>query len=406
MIKRLLVTASLVCLFASCTVQPAPTLQVRAGSVAADPTVPTDGPVSTAADLFPVKTELHAAKAFKVEYHDTYKVVTVLQPWRDAKTTFTYILVQRGTQPPADVGDAQVIEIPVRRMASLATTHLPYLSEINRLDTLTAIGNAEYVNTPGVVERLQSGKIEAVGNGPEVNIESLLDLNPEVVTTLALGNAKKDDYQQLMQKGFKVVIVSDFMEETPLGRAEWVKFMALFYNQEALAEQVFAGIEERYEKIRALAASVSERPTVIMGYEISGAWNMPGGKGYQAAYIQDAGGQYLWAEDETSGRIPLSFEAVIEKGAKADFWFDQSVSWQTARDVLAADPRYENFSAFSQGQTYNNNARLNVTGGNDYNESGHANPDVVLADLISILHPEILPDHTLVYYRPMKLMGN
>lgn len=373
------------------------------------PTVaPTNIPptqMSEAPDQFPVKAELRHAKAFTVEYHDTYKVITLLQPWRDAGTTFTYILVQRGTELPANIGDAQVIEIPVQSAASLSTTHLTYWNELNQLDLLKAVGNVDYVNTPGVLERLQSGKIQSVGNGPEVNIETLLNLQPELVTTLALGNVKKDDYQLLTEKGFHVVIVSDFMEETPLGRAEWVKFMALFTNQEAEAEAVFAPIEQRYQEMQKLAQNATTCPSVVMGFEINGTWNMPGGRVYQAAYIRDAGGCYLWADDESTGRIPLSFEEVYAKAADADFWFNQSSSWETAEDVLAADPRYENFKAFAEGRAYNNNARLNATGGNDYNESGHANPDIILADLISILHPELLPNHELVYHRLLSGAG-
>jgi iron complex transport system substrate-binding protein len=388
-------------ILAGCVAAPAaPALQTTVAQAAVEQTpAATMPPAAQAADAFPAKAELRHAKAFTVEYHDTYKLLTVLQPWRDAGRTFTYVLVQRGTQPPADIGEAQVVEIPIQSAASLSTTHLPYWDELGQLDLLKAVGNSIYVNNPGVLERLQSGKIVDVGNGPEVNIETLLALGPEIITTTALGNTRKDDYLLLQDKGFKVVVVSDFMEEIPLGRAEWVKFMALFTNQEARAEEVFAGIEKRYRDMQNRAQNASGCPTVVLGYEINGAWNMPGGKSYQAAYIRDAGGCYLWADDDTTGRIPLSFEAVYEKAADAEYWFNQSSSWRTAADVLAADPRYEKFRAFTEGHTYNNNARVNATGGNDYNESGHANPDLVLADLIAILHPELLPDHTLVYHR-------
>lgn len=386
--KRLITVLCLLCLAAACA---PPSLS---GSTAVSTAPPPSLPVTAQA-------ELRHAKAFTVEYHDTYKVVTVLQPWRDAGTTFTYILVQRGTPPPAETGNAQVIEIPVQSAASLSTTHLPYWDELNQLDTLKAIGNSIYVNNPSVLERLQAGKIQAVGNGPDVNIEALLALQPEIITTTAFGNTRKDDYLLLQDKGFKVVILSDFMEETPLSRAEWVKFVALFTNQEAQAETVFSGIEKRYEEMQKLAQKASGCPTVVLGYEINGTWHMPGGNSYQAAYIRDAGGCYLWADDDSTGRIPLSFEAVYERASTAEYWFNQSSSWQTAADVLGADPRYNKFYAFTEAHTYNNNARLNATGGNDYNESGHANPDLVLADLIAILHPELLPDHILVYYRQL-----
>ncbi len=390
MLKNIVLISLLIVMLVGCTAAPAAPAEML-------PTA--TRPPAEVEDLFPVKSELRHAKAFTVTYHETYKVVTVLQPWRDADITFSYILVQRGTPPPADPGDAQVIDIPIQTAASLSTTHLPYWDELGQLDTLAAVGNSDYINNPTVLERLKDKTIEPVGNGPDVNVEALLALRPEIITTTALGNSKKDDYQLLQDKGFHVVIISDFMEETPLGRAEWVKFIALFTNQEVQAEEVFAGIESRYQGMQKLAQDAEDCPTVLLGYEINGTWNMPGGKSYQAAYIRDAGGCYLWAGDETTGRIPLSFEEVYAKGADAEYWFNQSSSWLTDADVLGADPRYEKFNAFAQGNTYNNNARVNLTGGNDYNESGHANPDLVLADLIAILHPELLPDHSLIYHR-------
>ncbi len=344
-------------------------------------------------------TTLRYAKAFSVEYHSTYKILTVLKPWRNASAPFTYYLVQRGTLVSEDIGNAAVIEIPVKRMASLAATHLPYLEALNDLDSLVAVGNAEYVNTTGVTSGLEKGSIQSVGNGPDVNIEKLLEVNPEVITTLALGNSGKDDYQLLMQKGLKPVIFSDFMEESPLARAEWIKFMALFFNQEEQAEKIFKDVEERYLKMKALTEKVSSRPTVLLGYEINGNWNVPGGLSYQATYIKDAGGSYLWTDDSSSGRIPMSFEAVMEKGLDAEYWFDQSLKWKTADDFLAADTRYTGFRSFKENRVYNNNARLSAGGGNDYNGSGLVHPEKILEDLISILHPEILPDHTLEYYR-------
>ena len=345
------------------------------------------------------KTELRYATAFTVEYYENYKILTVLKPWRDADTTFTYILVQRGSNPPQEIGDAQVIELPVHSMASLATTHLPYLTELGNLDSLIAVGNAQYINTPEIVSAIEDGSIQAVGNGPDVNIEKIIELNPQVITTFAMGKSAKDDYQLLMEKGFTTVIFSDYLEESPLARAEWIKFMALFFNQEAEAEKIFSGIEQRYLEMQAMTANITDRPLVLLGYEINGNWNVPGGQSYQAAYVKDAGGQYLWADDVTSGRIPMSFESVLEKGLEADYWFDQSVSWTSAEDYLAADTRVTHFQAFTQQQVYNNNARVNDNNGNDYNESGLVNPDIILADLISILHPELLPNQELMYYR-------
>jgi iron complex transport system substrate-binding protein len=345
---------------------------------------------------------LRYAKTFSVAYHDNYKVVTVLKPWRDAQVTFRYVLVQRGTPPPADTGDAQVIEVPVNRVIAVNTTHLPYLDRLGVTDKLVGVGEANRINTPSVVAAIKAGKLPEVGRNAEVNVERVIDLQPDIVTVLGLGNPEKDNYPALMKAGLKVVLIADFMEDTPLGRAEWLKFMALFFNREAEAEKMFDEVAQRYETMSQVARNVTQKPTVFMGFDDDGKWYMPGGRSYLAKYLADAGANYVWADDPTSGRAPLSLEAVYERAANADIWVNQSQSWTSLAQALQADERYDKFDAVKNGNVYNNNARLNPTGGNDYNEGGNANPDVVLADLIKIFHPELLPDHELVYYRHLK----
>ena len=264
------------------------------------------------------------------------------------------------------------------------------------------MGEAYRINRPSVVEAIRAGKLPDVGRNAEVNVERMIDLQPDMVTVLGLGNPEKDNYPALMKAGLKVVLIADFMEATPLGRAEWIKFMALFFNREAMAEKLFDEVALRYEKMAGIARNVPQKPAVFMGFDDDGKWYMPGGQSYQARYLADAGANYLWADDQSSGRVPLSLEAVFDRAADADVWVNQSQSWTKLEQVLGADERYAKFAAVKQGSVYNNNARLNPTGGNDYNESGHANPDVVLADLIKIFHPELLPDHELVYYHRLK----
>ncbi len=198
-----------------------------------------------------------------------------------------------------------------------------------------------------------------------------------------------------------MAIVAEYLESSPLGRAEWLKFTALFFNQEAQAEQVFGTIAEDYNALVQITQDLELRPTVFTGFSYDGTWYMPGGKSYVAQLLRDAGATYLWAEIDQTGSLPLDFEAVYDRAARADFWVNVSQDWQSQGDAIAADPRYGEFFALQAGHLFNNNARLNATGGNDYWEGGLINPHLVLADLIKILHPELLPDHELVYYQPL-----
>ncbi len=349
-------------------------------------------------DYFPNKIKITHATGLAVEYHKHYKIVTVKNPWQDAKTGFQYILVQCGTPIPKEFNQAQVITIPINSIVALSTTHLPHLAKLGVVDKLVGISNSKQVNTPEVVEKIKAGIVE-VGNNTNLDVEKLLELNPDLITTYGTGNSQTDSYTKLSEVGLKVAINAEYMEDTPLGRSEWIKFIALFFNQEKQAEEIFKEITNKYEQIAQKAKFVKNRPTVFVGFNFKGTWYMPGGKSYVATYLADAGGNYLWKDNRSSGSLPLSFEVVLERAANADYWLNFSQSWQSVKDLVAEDNRYTYFKAVKTGNLYNNNARVNESGGNDYWEGGISNPDIVLSDLIKILHPEVLPNHQLFYYR-------
>ncbi|MFW6264017.1 MAG: ABC transporter substrate-binding protein [Cyanobacteriota bacterium] len=353
-------------------------------------------------DYFPNKTELDYAEGFQVEYFNHYKVISVLNPWRNAEVTFQYVLVQCGTPIPDGFEEAQVVEVPVENVVSLSTTNIPHLEKLGRLDRLIAVGRPEIVNTPAVREKIEQGEMPGVRKGSSLNFELLLSLDPDLVMTFGTGNQEFDTFPKLIELGIPTGIIAEYMESSPLGQAEWIKFTALFFNQEEKAESVFTDIATRYEKRRKIAQNVSNRPTVLTGFNRSGTWSVSGGNSYVAQYLADAGANYLWAENKSSGSVPLDFEAVYAKGRGADYWLHVSQDWETLEEIIAQDQRYAKFQAIQENQVYNNDARLNANGGNDFWESGMVNPDVILADLIKILHPELLPEHELVYYRQLE----
>ena len=146
---------------------------------------------------------------------------------------------------------------------------------------------------------------------------------------------------------------------------------------------------------------MTEKPTVFTGSDYQGTWSMPGGNSFAAAFLKDAGADYLWADDTSTGSLPLAFEAVFEKAQSAEYWVNVGYFF-TLNDLLAADARYADFAVYQSGNIWNNDAITSATGGNDYYESAVAHPELVLADLIKIFHPELLPDYELVYYRQLK----
>jgi iron complex transport system substrate-binding protein len=217
--------------------------------------------------------------------------------------------------------------------------------------------------------------------------------------TFHTGN-EQDSYPKLREAGLPVVINAEWSEQEPLAMAEWIKFIALFFNREAEAEAIFNNIAEEYIRLKGRAAVVQDRPTVLTGAPFQGTWWMAGGRSFFARLLEDAGAVYLWNDNDDTGAIPLSFEAVYARAAYADFWINTGY-WEHRVEALEEDPRFAEFRAYRAGTMYNNNNRVNGYGGNDFWESGRANPHLVLADLVAIFHPELLPGHEFVYYRKL-----
>jgi iron complex transport system substrate-binding protein len=352
-------------------------------------------------DYFPNKITLQEAKGFTVEYHKHYKVITVSRPWRDAKVQFKYALVQCGTPTPEGFQADQVVQIPVRSVVALSTTHLVQLEKLGVIDRLVAVNDFKNITTPAVLEKIKTNQIADVGNNSAPNIEKILSLSPDLITSYGTGNPQVDSYGKLLEAGLKVGIVSEYMESTPLGRAEWIKFLAVFFNREAIAEQEFSQVASRYQSIVAQVKSTKTRPTVFAGFSSKGTWYVPGGDSYVAKLLADAGSAYVWADDRTSGSLNLNFEQVYDRARQAEYWINGSQKWKTQADVKADDARYEGFLAVKTGKLYSPTARVGPEGGNEYWASGTANPDVVLADLVKVFHPELMTNQMFYYYQQL-----
>ncbi|MCP4751279.1 MAG: ABC transporter substrate-binding protein [Proteobacteria bacterium] len=354
-----------------------------------------------AVDYFPEKAGLEHARGFSIDYFSNYKVIKVLNPWRNSRTTFTYLLVQCGTPVPDGFEGATVVEIPVRRVVTLSTTTLPVFDQLGLLDRLVGIGDFKLIYNPKILNLIRHGKLEEIGWNENINVERLVSLNPDVMITYGVNNPARDRFAKLRELEIKVVVDAGYMENTPLGRAEWIKFFAAFFNREKQAERLFADIDKQYKKYRRLARHVRNKPVVFTGNNFKGLWYMPGGRSYFAAFLRDAGTRYLWADDQSTGSLHLDFEYVLEKSYKADYWLHPGNS-RSVEEVVALDSRYKYFPALANGRTYNNTARMSRGGGNDFWETGFANPHLILADLIRIFHPELLPDHELIWYRKLE----
>ncbi len=351
----------------------------------------------------PVSAEvsLRYAEGFRVDYFDGYKVATVLAPGTGARDTLRYVLVSRDGKSPDGYAGAPRIRIPVRSLITTSTTHLPHIEKLDEIQCLVAVDNVKFVNSKAVRQRFAAGKIEEVGRGRSIDLERVLVLQPELVIIDA--PSQDNAFHSLQQAGVAAVVNAAYAEPTLLGRVEWLKFMGAFFNKEAMAAAQFDSIAARYEVLRSLTGNVprQEKPTVFVGSLWRGTWFMSGGKSYPSQLLEDAGANYLWGDNESRRSLSLDFEAVYEIAHNGDFWITMRNEWLSIDNVVAEDERYGQFKAVRTGNVFNANARLNANGGNDYWETGLIEPDVLLADIIKILHPDLLHDHQLKYYRKL-----
>ncbi|MDQ8187534.1 ABC transporter substrate-binding protein [Pelagicoccus sp. SDUM812002] len=347
-------------------------------------------------------SELRYAQNFFIADSETHREITVRNTWVGAGDhEQVYALVPRGEDVPDLPKGAVVVRTPVKRLAIMSTVFLGPIRDLDLYDSLIGIAYIDYANDPRAHELVESGAAKPIQSGTGMDVESMLMLQPDLILTSTTGNPTFDVHPQMVRAGLPVAVTAAYMEQHPLARTEWIKFVAAFYGKDEEAEEIFDGIAKRYESLVATAKNVKHRPSVFSSAPYSGVWHVPGGMSYSATAFRHAGADYLWSDTESTGGIPLDTEVVLQRAGEADFWLNPS-HYASIRALLAADNRFAAFEALQKGRVYNNTVRVNANGGNDIFERGVSHPDEVLADLIKVFHPELLPDHEFVFYEKLK----
>ncbi len=346
-----------------------------------------------------ITSPIKYAQGFNIRNEGKARWVTVTYPYQGATSGYQYLLVPKGTEIPAHDASVQVIETPIERIVCTSTTHLPHLDYLGLSEKLVGFPTTDYVSSEKIRKRIDEGAVVDLGIDKGMNIELLFAQKPELV----MGYTMSGDLGQLkkiQELNIPVVINAEYLERTPLGRAEWIKFTSLFFEKEKEADSVFSAIENNYLTLSRSFAEVTDKPTVLSGIVYGDTWFMPGGKNYAAQILHDASCHYLWRDDDSHGFLELSFESVYEKAKDADFWIGAG-AFTSLAEMKAAEERYALFKAFQNKQVYTYNARMGARGGNEFLELGYLRPDIVLRDLVKITHPEMLPEYELYFYRPL-----
>lgn len=357
-----------------------------------------------AVDYFPDKVTIEDARNFSVEYHKSYKVVTVSLPYPGGAPE-RFVLAQCGTPAPPRIGalaGAQLISIPITSLFSGSTTHIPLLIDLKRLDALTGVARLDYIDDPNVTARAQSGHlIEFTGSGQDIDVERVVAAKPSL---LMIEGSPSTSIAVIRAAGIPVATNSEWLEPTALARAEWLKFMAVLLNEERQAQTLHAATRQRYVDASRTATSsqTSTWPLVMTGRSTRGSFVIAGGRSYAAALIKDAGGRYVWADNTATGSPTVDLEAQIRKAANADIWINGG-GWADRAAMLRDEPRYAEFKAFRNGRVWVYEKRLRPNGANDYWSRSVSHPDLVLLDLVKIFHPTLATQHEFEWY--MKVPG-
>jgi iron complex transport system substrate-binding protein len=356
--------------------------------------------VPAEADLFPDKVTVEYAQSFAVDYHGSYKTVEVRAP--DVEEPIRYVLVQCGAQPPAlegDLADSQVIDVPVMSVVSLTTTNLPHFDELDAVDRLEGVGTGAFVSTPSVLERVEAGELEDYADSAgQPDLERLIGADPDLLIVDGFGDTLFDDVSRFVDAGIPTAVNADFNEQSVLGRAEWLKLTALFLNAEADATRRFDEIAGAYDEVAQRAAQAGERPSAFANTPFEGTWFMPGGNSYFANAVDDAGGAYVFADDDSTGSLALDIETVLDRAGDADVWLQAGSVEGSLDDLRAIDERFEQFDAFQAGEVWAYDRGVTEGGGYPVLEIAYTRADLFLADLAKIFHPEEFADVDLTFF--------
>ena len=334
------------------------------------------------------------AKGFDIIKLNTYQtLLRVKAPYPKASKNFDYILtLKKATK-------TNQIHIPLKNIVVTSTTHIPMLDLLNVENKLVGFPNTNFISSKKTRVLIDRNLVTDLGNPENINTELLLNLKPQAVIGFSTSKNNKM-FNTIKSMGIPVLLNGDWLEETPLGRAEWIKFFGVLFNKEKEADSIFKNIEKNYLKAKQIAKKATNKPTVVSGGLFKSVWYCPAGKSFEATFLKDAQTQYLWNNTKGTGSLSLNVENVFLKGKDADLWL--SPSFHTSlNDLKKNNAIYPQFKAYKTGNVYSYIKTKGATGGTIYFELSPTRPDLVLKDIIKMAHPELLPNYNLTFYKKL-----
>jgi iron complex transport system substrate-binding protein len=343
------------------------------------------------------------AKRFDIQENDGFSVLTIKNPWQGAQEiTQRYYLLKRGKRIPEGVDSMNVIRVPVRKIICMSTTHLAMISALKEEESIRGVSGSNYLYEKKLIDLIESNRIADVGYEDNLNKELIIQIEPDLVMVYGIGSESVGYLGKLKELGIKILFNADYLETDPLGKAEWIKLFGALYLKKNEADSIFKSTSVEYNGLKSfIAFNTQVKPSVFLGLPWKDTWFISPGNSYISQLISDAGGEYIWKDTQSEISMPFGIENVYIKAMNADFWLNPG-SVKNKKEIRAIDIRLCDLPAFKNGKIYNSVKRMTSVGGNDYWESGTVNPQILLKDIASILHPDLFKGHELFFYKKIE----
>ncbi|QVY66484.1 ABC transporter substrate-binding protein [Polaribacter sp. Q13] len=344
------------------------------------------------------ESSIKYAKGFDIIDDHGLKKLIIKSAYQKSKEVSEYIIKNKSGNSSSL---KNTIYTPIHKIVVTSTTHIPMVELLNEETSIIGFPYTKYVSSEKTRQLIDAGKITEIGKESSLNTEILLDLQPELVVGYSVSSADKS-LTTVKRAGINVIYNGDWLEETPLGRAEWIKFFGVLFNKEKQADSIFKVIETNYLEAKNIAIKSTKKPTILSGAIMSkDIWNLPAGESFVAQFFKDANLNYLWKNTKGKGSLSLSFESIFDKGQNADYWISPGY-FSAKEQLLQSNQIYTEFNAFKNDEIYTSTTKKGKTGGIIYFELAATRPDLVLKDIIKITNPDLLPNYEMTFFEKMK----
>lgn len=330
-------------------------------------------------------------------------LITVRNPWQGAEGVEKRLFISREGERAPEGFDGQVIEGAAERVVCMSSTYVAMIDALDCTEKVVGVSGIDYIYNTRVREAATEGRVRDVGHDSDINFELLMTLRPDIVLLYGVAGENGTANSKLDELNIPYLYLGDYVEESPLAKAEWTVVMAEILGVRERGEEMFAGIAERYTSLRErVAQSTTERPTVMFNTPYRDTWYMPSSRSYAVQLVEDAGGRYIYDGNHGTSSQPIDLEQAYLLTREADYWINVG-QYSSIEDLRRAYPRFSGAKAVREGRVYSADRRKTAKGGSDFWESAVVNPDVVLSDLVAVLQPELnIVGDSLTYYKQLE----